>query len=251
MDSLNCLSYESIKLLNKNRLLLSLIKAEVVKKELSTICIEDKEKTKQIEAFKIKYGLTKSEDLNNWMKANSYENEDMEHICLSELRIKKYCQKNLSHKVESHFLKRKSDLDIIIYSLIRLNNLDLANELYLQIVEKEEEFGELSSKYSLGIEQKSRGIVGPSSLGGIHPKLKKHLLKSPLRETQPPIEVEGTYLIVRVESLDSAQIDDFMKIKMSEEIFFLMIESKAKNIFQMLIENHESKSKKEVILGNI
>ena len=59
MDALNCLSYESIILLNKNRLLLPLVKAELIKDELSKIDIPEEEKSKHIETCKKKFNLNK------------------------------------------------------------------------------------------------------------------------------------------------------------------------------------------------
>ena len=250
MDSLNKLSNESIKLLNKNRLLLPLVKAELVKYELSQIEIPKDQKNKLIADSKENLNLNKAEDFNQWMKLNDFSEEDVEHIFLSKVKIKKYCQQKLSHKIEAHFLKRKSELDIIIYSLIRVASPNLAKEIYLRIVGKEDEFGDLASTYSTGIERKSRGIMGPSTLGSIHPKLSKHLIESNPGEVKPPVEIEKNYIIVRVESYDPAQLDEFMRSKMGEELFANIIESKGSVYVKALTERNSSKDKQNLILGN-
>ena len=244
MESLNCLSKESIELLYKNKLLLPLIKAEVLKFELSKIKIDKAENNKALEIFKEKLGLKDPQRFQDWVKLNNYESKELEHIYLSELLINKYHKKYLSHKKESHFLKRKKDLDIVIYSLIRLpgGSNSLANELYLKIVEKEKDFGELSSLYSTGIERKTRGIIGPVPLVSAHPKLAEHIVKNPPGEVLQPIEVNGSYLIVRVESYDPAKLDDFMSDKMGEELFAEMIEVQATDMMNSLIQNIELKT---------
>jgi len=249
MDSLNCLSYQTLRLLNKNRLLLPLVKAEVIKSELSIIEIPETQQNELFQLFKNKLGIVNNEDLEKWMQVNNYDDGDIQHIYLSEVRIKKYCQEHYSHKIEAHFLKRKSELDIVIYSLLRLANRAIADELYLRIVEKEEEFGDLATKYSQGIERKTRGIIGPGPLGAMHPKLAKHISQSTPGETQAPIEVDGNQLIIRVESFDAAKLDKFMRDKMGEELFASMVETKAKNIISKLMTNFESRDNKKSLVG--
>ena len=218
MESINCLTNQSINLLQKNQLLSPLLKAEILREKISNIKINDDIKIKTVDSFINQLGLNNDKSLEEWLKKNHLKKEEFEDLALNKIRIKKFCEKNFYHKTESHFLQRKNELDIVVYSLIRLRDRFKANELYLRIEEKEADFSELASKFSEGLERKTRGIIGPSPIGKAHPRLAELIKTSELGKVQPPIALEGFYLILRVESYDEACLDDFMKEKMGEEL---------------------------------
>ena len=119
---------------------------------------------------------------------------------------------------------------------MRVKDSDKARELYLRIEDKEAEFSYLATEFSEGMEKKTCGIVGPAPLGAAHPKLIKHLRNKPLGEVQPPIKIENSYVIVRVESFEPAKLDDFMREKMAQELFNIWVNTKAQEISQNLLK---------------
>ena len=235
MESINCLTNQSINLLQKNKLLAPLLKAEILRENISNIKIEDDIKMKIMDSFIKQIGLSDKNSLKEWLKKNRLTNEEFEDLALNKIRIKKFCENNFYHKVESHFLQRKNDLDIVVYSLIRLRDRFKANEFYLRIEENEADFSDLATKFSEGIEKKTRGIIGPSPIGKAHPKLAEFIKTSEIGKVQPPISLEGFYLILRVESFDEACLDDFMKEKMSEELLNNWLDSQTNELSSTLL----------------
>ena len=84
----------------------------------------------------------------------------------------------------------------------------------------------------------TRGIIGPVPIGSAHPQLAEILKHSPPGEVQPPIKIEGLYLVVRVESYDPAQLDNFMRGKMCEELFNNWLTSKALEVSKTLLNSN-------------
>ncbi len=240
MDSLKCLNNSTIVLLHKNNLLLPLVKSELQNKELSSIKISKDLKIEALEKFLKLQNLPDQKSFDKWKEINGLTDTEIENLALSEIRLKKYCMDNFTKKADSRFLERKSELDIIVYSLLRVKDVDKARELYLRIEEKEAEFSELASEYSEGIEKKTCGIVGPIPIGSAHPILIKHLQNKPLGEVQPPIKIEDSYIIVRVESYEPAKLDNFMREKMTLELFNNWLVSKAQDIVQKLLKSLET-----------
>jgi parvulin-like peptidyl-prolyl isomerase len=195
MESLRCLSKEALILLHKNRTLLPLIKSELIQSKLAEVTLKDDLINKLEEQLINKLGLQKSEDYDSWLKENMLTKEQFKILATNDCRLKQYCHEQFAHKVESRFLDRKQELDIIIYSLIRVKDFFKARELYYRIIGKESDFGDLSTMYSEGIEQRTRGIVGPGPMARIHPKLAKHLKNSANGKVQSPIEIDGNHLI--------------------------------------------------------
>ena len=240
MDSLNCLNKSTIVLLHKNNLLFPLIKSEIQNRELSNIKISKDSKIEALQKFLKQQNLPDQKSFEKWKEINNLNDSEVENLALNEIKLKKYCKDKFIKKADSRFLERKSDLDIIVYSLLRVKDSDKARELYLRIDDKEAEFSELASKYSEGIEKKTCGIVGPIPISSAHPILIKHLQNKPLGEVQPPIKIEDSYIIVRVESYEPAKLDNFMREKMSLELFNNWLVSKSQDICQKLLEKLET-----------
>ena len=247
MESLKCLSKDCVDLLKSNNLINQLIKAELTKNLVSKIKLESKIESDSINEFKSKYGIDES-NYQKFLLDNNLNDEQFSSLALNKARFEKLCQDNFNHQVSSHYLKRKEDLDIVVYSLIRVSDLFKANEIYLRLLEKEAEFGELAVLFSEGIEKKTRGIIGPAPLMQAHPELRKILTNCSPGKINPPIKMEGFFLITRLECLDRAVLDDFMKAKMREELFNNWIDIEAKRISSELTQYDFSQINFEVNL---
>ena len=242
MDSLKCFSKESILLLHKNKLLLPLINFEIIKKKVSSISATEEEKQNCIQSLLNTLNIKSEEQKRIWLENNYLDQEDFLWLATKDLLIKKYCDQKFESQIESRFLERKNELDIVIYSLLRHKDPNVINELSLRITEKESEFGEISTQYSQGVENKKRGIVGPVPIGRAHPILAELLKNSTPGKVQPPMKLVDAYVVVRVESFDKAQLDDFMREKMKQELFKIWAEKETEKIYKIILSNSSSKT---------
>ena len=242
MKSLDNLNNETIQLLNNNKLLQPLIKSEFVKDVLEKVSIEKEEEEKLIKIFLEKYGVKDMENKDEWMDNNNLNNETLKNLALADVKLKKYCDENFKHKVNARFLERKNQLDIFVYSLIRVDDMNKAKEIYMQLLEKEADIGDLATKYSQGPEKTRRGIVGPISLENTHPILAKELKFSQVGVVQPPIKLEEKFNIVfRVEYSKPAQLDQIMQEKLVIEIFDEWVQTNVQKISEKLINSSSNK----------
>tara|TARA_Y100001968_G_scaffold333179_1_gene394554 strand:+ start:1113 stop:1856 length:744 start_codon:yes stop_codon:yes gene_type:complete len=219
MKKLDCLTKESIEILRQNRLVQPLIKAEYLREVLLNVVLEKSLIEENINDLKLKLGIDSKEKFEEWLYENDFNFEEFKYIAIQNELIKSYAREKFDHQVEAKFLERKSALDIIVYTLIRTSKHNLANEIYLRAKGNEEDIGTLASLYSEGIERKTRGIVGPVPLSTANPRLANQLRKSEVGEVNKPLLIDGLYVITRLEVFDAAQLDDFMREKMREELF--------------------------------
>ena len=140
-------------------------------------------------------------------------------------------------KAEAHFLKRKDQLDQYTYSLLRVSDSDLAYELYLQIESKENNFTDISRKYSEGLEKNTNGIIGPASIEKTHPLLKEKLKSSSKGDLSQPFKIEQWWVFTRLEDKVEASFNDAMKAKMSLELLNISITSISKRIAYKVIKS--------------
>ena len=120
--------------------------------------------------------------------------------------------------------------------------MNLASEIYFRIKEKEETFEDLASKYSQGLEKNSRGVLGPSPVAKLHPLLAEILIKSEPSHVNAPKRIGESIVVTRLESYIPAQLDDFMREKMSNELFNTYIDTQATEITFNLLEESISTS---------
>ena len=244
MESLKCLNQDIISLLQRNSLLRPLIKEELIKTELRKISLEKGLEKETITNFLKNLGVNDETKYQEWLAKNKLTKSDIEELALQGVKLKVYCKENFGHKTETRFLERKNKLDVVIYSLIRTKDIFKAQELYLRIIENEADFGDLASTYSEGIEKKSRGIIGPVTVEKAHPIMQEILRTSQPGKTNAPVQVEDSFVVVRVESYDPAKLNDYMKEKMGEELFNGWIESKVNDLNNFYLEQTQITPKK-------
>ena len=234
MNTIKCINKEVFELLSRNQLLNSLIKSELINSLLEKIEISEEMKQD------IKNNIFKNENLQNeddfheWLKSKNSSEEELINLITKKQRLETYCLEKYSHMAEARFLKRKDGLDQVTYSLIRIKESFLAQEIFLRIEENPSAFGDLANQYSIGSENSSRGIVGPVSLSQGHPQLVSLLKNSTLGEVNPPIRIQDFWVITRLENLKKASLNDETIKIMSQEIFNDWLDDKVKEIANKL-----------------
>lgn len=143
---------------------------------------------------------------------------EFEQLATRSLRIEKFKQQTWGHRLESYFLQRKQDLDQVIYSLLRTQDQDIAQELFFRIAEGEASFAELARQHSEGIEKETGGLLGPVELGTLHTKLANLLQVGRVGEVQA-LGLGNWCMIVRLEKYIPAQLDESMQQRLLQEKF--------------------------------
>lgn len=85
--------------------------------------------------------LSTETELQAWLLRYRMTPKQLAALATRNLKIEKYKQPTWGNKVESYFLSCKSQLDMVIYSLIRTQDMAIAQELYFRILEQEQSFG--------------------------------------------------------------------------------------------------------------
>ena len=153
MESLSILTDDVLKLLESNNLLNSLIQRLLLKDLLSKVKLDNKELSIIKNQFFKEKNLKNEEEFTALMNKNNKSEEEMLNDLSQSIKLKKYCDLNFKSRTNAHFLERKSSLDKVVYSLIRLKDRYLANEIHQRLCENESEFGELAKEFSEGFEK--------------------------------------------------------------------------------------------------
>ena len=154
-----------------------------------------------------------------WRERYGMTPEQLEALATRELRIDKFKQATWDSRLESYFLTSKSQLDQVIYELIRTNEPEIAQELYFRIQAGEQSFAECAREYSQGSEAQTGGLIGPVNLSMPHPVIAKMLSISQPGQLWPPTRLGEWFVIVRLSKFIPAQLDEPMRTGLRDSLF--------------------------------
>jgi parvulin-like peptidyl-prolyl isomerase len=210
---------EIIPLIAGYKILPQLLYESIIDQAIADISCTPEETEKACQEFYQRWNLTGEVQKQSWLQRYGMTQKHLESLATRSLRVEKFQQKTWGHKLESYFLQRKGQLDKVIYSLLRVKDQGLANELYFRIKEGEQTFAELAFKYSEGPEAQTGGLMSPVELGTLHPQLAQLLRISQPGEVWTPLPFGEWQVIIRLEKLIPAQLDEAMRQRLLQENF--------------------------------
>jgi parvulin-like peptidyl-prolyl isomerase len=229
-------SEEILPLLAGYKMLPQFIEELLIDQAIAAVDASPEELETAKEQFYGQNQITEPEAQQEWLQRYGMTAVQLEALASREFKLEKYKQQTWGHKLESYFLTRKSKLDKVIYSLIRTQDVGIAQELYFRILEGEQGFGELARTYSKGPEAQTEGLIGPVELSVPHPTLGQLLASSQPGEINPPTRVGEWIVLVRLEKFIPAQMDDAMRRRLLNECFDTWLRSQIDNLGSLSLE---------------
>lgn len=159
-------------------------------------------------AYGRRRGLADLEALDAWRRSRGLDLEQLERLVGFEAGLGVVTEELWSAQVASLFLKERLSYDRVVMSMVRINDPDLATELFFQLQEGELSFPSLVEHYAQGNDRTNRGLIGPIHLRQLNPLLAKVVRRYAPGELIPPHDINGCVHLMRVESLESAQLDE-------------------------------------------
>ena len=196
-----------------------LVREMMIEAAIAPIEVSSDEMLQACQQFYQQQQLKSEADVQAWLAQQGINRDQLEPLITRNLRLDRYKQQTWSNKLEHHFLERKTKLDRVIYSLIRVRDVGTAQELYFRIQEGEARFDQLAREHSQGVEAETGGLLGPVELGVPHPVIAKLLLTSQPGQLMPPTRLGEWFIILRLEKFLPAQLDEAMQQRLLNELF--------------------------------
>ena len=217
--SIDALNTDALALLRRHNLLRTLVERQVIDEAVERASLSEEEQKQARDSFVQRNRLQSPEDIDAYRAKLGLGAEDLDQHILRPHRIRKHCESDFQAKAEAHFLTRKTQLDQVVYSLLRVQDGALARELYLRIANREANFADLAAAHAQGPERSTKGIVGPVPLTQAHPQLADRLRTSPPGLLMEPFRIGEWWLVTRLENYTPATFSPEMAKQMSKELF--------------------------------
>lgn len=208
-----------VPLLTQYQILPKLAQEILTDKAIANIKCSEEENAQIFNQFCQQNQLTSEEQVQEWLDKQGMNREQLQNVITKKLRIDQYKQETWSDQVDAHFIKRKSQLDRVVYSLIRVEKPEVAQELFFRIKDDENTFSALAMEYSQGTEAQTGGLIGPVEINAPHPKIAQILATCQPGQLVPPTRVGEWIVIIRLENYLSAKLDNPMRQRMLDELF--------------------------------
>jgi len=211
-----------------------------------TIDLTPEEVAQAKQQFYAEKQLKNEEDIQAWMARQGLSYEQLEAVTTRKLKIEKFKQATWGNKLEAYFFQSKAKLDKVIYSLLRTQDVGIAQELYFRIQAKENSFADLAREYSLGPEAQTGGLVGPVELNALHPVMVQMLSSSQPGQILPPTRIAEWFVILRLEKFIPAQLDESMKARLLNELFEAWLQEQQKQMMSARLEQAATETHEDV-----
>lgn len=214
-----CTTNELNRIARQQGLCLAIAQASVFDEICQAVSLPADAENEIVQSFLDRNGLNDSDQLDQYLEQEGWSIEDLVYFATKAKRLEIFKQQLFLEEVELRFLERKTDLDQIHYSLIRVRDGNLAFELHQRLLDGESDFGDLAKTFSEGPEQESHGKVGPVPLNQAHPILAEKLRASTPGELWKPFFIDEAWIILRLDDWSGARLDEDTRLKMLEELF--------------------------------
>lgn len=134
--------------------------------------------------------------------------------------LQQYKLAKWQHLLKSQFLQFKPQIDRVLFSIIQVADLSLAQELYYQIGEQKHSFHKLATAYSQHPTATRGGIVGPICLSQLNPVIIQNLIGIASKQLSGIFKLDQDYIFIRVERWLPGQYNEQIEQLLLDRLFF-------------------------------
>jgi parvulin-like peptidyl-prolyl isomerase len=155
----------------------------------------------------------------NWLAEIPENQQEPMQKRWNQLCLQKLMEERYSERVEPYMLERRDALEQVVFGMIRVRSQGTAEELYLRLIDDDDDFSLLAKQFSIGEEQLTHGLVGPMAISQAHPRIQTVLNSLTVGDIHPPLLLEQSFLILRLEHRKPAALTDATRTLLLNELF--------------------------------
>ena len=129
-----------------------------------------------------------------------------------------WCVDKFKDKINQYFIKRKDYLDLYSYTIIKVKNKEVADEIYIRIKEKESTFEDIVNDFSYDDKSFYAEKIGPISINKMEDAIASLIKIGDLNQLFQPKLSSGFWFILRKDNVLKAEFNHQQKIKLSLEL---------------------------------
>ena len=225
------MEYKILEELSKYGLLKDFLKSKVLENKIKDIDLSDVEKAEAKNHYTNFFSLKNELLIEEHRKKNLLSKKNLLYRMNLNKKVQKYCEEKYDEFIGKEYISNKENMDIVKYSMLRVEEYGLAIELYLKIKDDNENFNELAKKYSTGIEKKTSGVIGPLPLKRVNNLMRPKLRKNNLKILNKPFKYNNEWILCRLEEYKESKLDQKTVMNLKSKILDEEIEREIINCY--------------------
>ena len=162
--------------------------------------------------------LLNGRSIEDFLQEKCWTNADLELHLRRPEALRRFAHQRFAAGLEERFLSSRGSRDLVIYSLLRVKDYALARELWIRLEEDETTFAQAAREFGEGPEADRHGVIGPVPIGALQPSVLQDVLRGlKAGEISPPVGVGEWQLLLRLEKITPARLDDLVREQMLQE----------------------------------
>jgi len=202
--------------------IIEIVRQYVIEQELQTqedLNISPAVTEQAVIDFRLQNQLTEPQRFQEWLASNGIDYATFHNQVTSSFKLTKLRAQITEPKIQEYFIERKVFLDRVVLSRIIVDNQELAEEISSQL-EDGAAFEDLAREYSIAEDRIVNGMMGPVSRGAMPDVLRAAVDSVSQRKVVGPLELEGRWILFRVEQFLPASLEDSqLKQALENELF--------------------------------
>lgn len=143
----------------------------------------------------------------------------LQQIVTRTVKLQQFQTETWGSQVGSYYLVRKAQLDRVVFSIVQVAELDIAQELFFRVRSGEVSFGDVAREYSQGIAANDGGKLGPIPMANLPPAIAGEVARLQPGQLSGLFGSEGAIGFMRLEERIPAQLDDNLRQFLLDELF--------------------------------
>lgn len=196
-----------------------LMRRVLIESCLASIQVSPEEQQEFHRRFLHDQNIESHEELTNWLQERGLSEDQASRNVVEALKLERFKDQQFAEKIDQIFLETKDMRDRVVYSMLRVASRPAALELHTRLSEGDSTFTDLCQEHSLGAERETGGLIGPIELSRLKSEIAEILRISKPGQLWAPMEINGFWIILRLDKRLSAQLDSSMRRKIRDELF--------------------------------
>ena len=216
-----CLSSSDLnRLARQQELSVVIAKAKIFDQICQEVELTDEQETELIQTFLNRQGVSSDSELEDYLALRGWQEADMIYVATKGERLRQFQNQVFGQEVELNYLSHKIDLDQICYSVLMVQDADLAFELHQQLQEGEQRFEDLLHKHPIcSLPGLSSGDHGPHAISRAHPALTSRLRVGHPAQLWPPFFEEQCWIILQLHQRNETPLNESTREKLLDQAF--------------------------------
>ena len=216
----------------KNQGLPTLIRNLIIEKAIEDINIPKEKIQELISEMKENQNLQNTEEYMNFLNQQNLSEELLIEMLCRPHKIVHFREETWGPRINSIYLNKKENYDLVTYRRLESNNADIMQEVYFRLKDKEETWESIARQFP-GASKDANAIVDSVSVKSVEKPLLQALRNAKKGVPIQPIRVdESSVVVAEIIEFHATRLDDELKAKILGEEFESWLQQECTNMIK-------------------